>query len=325
MRFLFLSLAYQQVVQSGSSSISGAMYAPAVYPQFVDDMQLRSPILQHLGGNMDGAMTEVMSQLMRQMQRGGVDRSGGLFSQMGLRASRGPKSVCTSWQEESRGANKDDLVALKFLKALEASRCPTGVGPGCACIQVIKSAVGGSFDPAVTEPIVLSETASFGGLPGEKRVTATIILAPNTKLEVSLSSLFEKYLIGQGKDTSSPRVHNSIRVNQRKEELTISAGGGMDDVYAFSHSNDNSNSIWIILYLGKSKTMEYGRRLIEGFESTLASRDYVISDAAIVTSEEEEKMERDSEEADADARVRNMETMAKFAMSLICVNENGGR
>ena len=153
----------------------------------------------------------------------------------------------------------------------------------------------------------------------EKRVTATIVLSPASVPRVSLSALFEKYLIELSNEKSAPRVHNSIRVNQRREELTISAGGGLDDLYAFSHSNELSNSIWIIMYVGPSKSLDYGKKVIEQFEKTLLAANYVINSSAIMTSDEEDKIERDTERSAEITRVRNMESMAQFALQIYCL------
>lgn len=217
-------------------------------------------------------------------------------------------------------------VGLDFLKSLEAKHCATAtptISIFCKTLTVVKQSVGGSFDPKVTEPIVVSDTASYSGVAGEKRVTATIVLEPGKMPEISLSALFEQFLMSKGIGSSkTPRMHNSIVVDNHNQELSISAGGGLDDVYAFSHSNQRTHSIWIILYLGKNRTIAEGRSLIEDFQKQLVNREYMIFDSAVITSEEEDKMERDSEAAEARSRVQRMEAMAQFSIDLLCASRS---
>jgi hypothetical protein len=98
----------------------------------------------------------------------------------------------------------------------------------------------------------------------------------------------------------------------------MSADGGSDDIYAFSHSNDRSHSIWIVLYLGGKRKVEDGRKVIEGFKSSLSQSNYLISDSAILTSEEEEKIERESEAGEEQSREANRESIARFALGIYC-------
>lgn len=235
------------------------------------------------------------------------------------------QEFCDSWREEV-GRIPDGHIsgpmALSFLREKEATlKCQAGqpVPYLCRWLAMMKSTIGGSFDTRTAKVTSLSETISYSGLPHEKRVTATIILEPSLKGErPSLSSVFESYLREQSREKVAPRVFNSIRVNQRKEELAISAGGGLDDVYAFSHCNDATNSIWIILYLGQSKTVEYGRSIIRGFQSYLLQSDYIISDSIVVSSDEEEQMERDSEKQVEIDRVNNMEFISELGLKSLC-------
>jgi hypothetical protein len=236
-------------------------------------------------------------------------------------------SICQAWKEEFSRVQENpktaELLALNFLKQSEStlSCALTGViDPVCRWMATLKASLGGSFESKDTAPVIVSETVSYSGLPHEKRVTATIILNPTVKESVSLSSVFEDFLIQQSREKTAPRVFNSIRVNKRKEELAISAGGGLDDIYAFSHCNDATNSIWIILYMGPSKTVEYGRKLIEKFQVYLLSCDFTIRDSVVLTSEEEESMEREAEERSESDRARDLESRAQLGLRLLCTN-----
>jgi hypothetical protein len=217
-------------------------------------------------------------------------------------------------------------VGLEFLKSLETKHCASStptMSIYCKTLAVVKQFVGGSFDPKVTEPIVVSDTSSYSGVAGEKRVTATIVLEPGRMPEISLSAMFEQFLMSKGIGSSkTPRMHNSIVVDNHNQELAISAAGGLDDVYGFSHSNKRTHSIWIILYLGKNRTIAEGRSLIEDFQKQLGNGGYTIVDSAVITSEEEDKMERDSEAAEARSRVQRMEAMAQFSIDLLCASES---
>lgn len=235
------------------------------------------------------------------------------------------QDFCESWHEEVSRIPDGHIsgpMALSFLREKEATlKCQAGQ-PGpflCRWLAMMKGTIGGSFDTRTAKVTSLSETVSYSGLPHEKRVTATFMLVPPAKDRTrSLSSVFETYLREQSREKVAPRVFNSIRVNQRKEELAISAGGGLDDVYAFSHCNDLTNSIWIILYLGQSKTVEYGRSVIRGFQNYLLQADFIISDSIVVSSDEEEQMERDSEKQVEIDRVNNMEFISELGLKSLC-------
>lgn len=160
------------------------------------------------------------------------------------------------------------------------------------------------------------------GVPLEKRVTATIVLDPLSKVKIgSLSGLFEEYLVDVERTETSPRIHNSIRVNNRREELSISAGSGYDQMYAFSHSNEISNSIWIILYLGPGRSIEYGKSVLEGFKTYLGEvKEFKIEDYLIVSSKEEFETEKKAEKAVTDNLIKNSFGTASFALDLLCVS-----
>lgn len=246
----------------------------------------------------------------------------GLVAQMGVQSPR-ITNMCLQWRvSTTRGLEPDIDIhpALNFMRDVESQVACTGdSSPECRWLALVKHSVGGSFDPRDNKPVAISKTLSYLSTMNEKRITATIVLSPASVPRVSLSALFEKYLIELSNEKSAPRVHNSIRVNQRREELTISAGGGLDDLYAFSHSNELSNSIWIIMYVGPSKSLEYGKKVIEQFEKTLLAANYVINSSAIMTSDEEDKIERDTERSAEITRVRNMESMAQFALQIYCL------
>lgn len=186
--------------------------------------------------------------------------------------------------------------------------------------------MGGNFDPKTGHPKYLSETSSSGVVPMEKRVTATIILGKQSRKVESLSSLFEQYLVDTDRKETSPRIHNSIRVDNRKQELSISAGSGYDQFYAFSQSNEENNSIWIMLYLGRSRTIEFGREVLEGFKNYLGKvQNFQISDYSIVSSEEDLKAEKLSEKLVEDALAKRSYGMATFALNLICTIADNSR
>ena len=183
----------------------------------------------------------------------------------------------------------------------------------------MKHAAGGDLDPRRGYPSTLSEKDPLNSLPLEKRVTATIVLDPSSQKIGSLSSLFEAYLVASDRTETTPRIHNAIRVNNRKEELSISAGSGYDQMYAFSHSNEATNSIWIILYLGPTRSIEFGRKVLEGFRTYLGQvQNFQIADYSIVSSQDEFADEKKAEKATEEAITRNSFGTASFALDLMC-------
>lgn len=239
--------------------------------------------------------------------------------------AKGPNSgeaLCLKWTDLiATEATKDNELALKFLQQFEAeASCGSQVAANVACAFVaqVRDAIGGSFEPAKTRPTSVSETLSYSGLPNEKRVTATIILNPESAPKAgSLGNLFEEFLQSRTSTGKNLRVHNSIKVNPN-DMLSISADEGMDGIYAFSHSNDKTHSIWIILYLGEKRKVEDGRRVISDFSSFLQSKQFTISESAVLTSEDEEKLERDSEADEEKGRLINLESLARFALRIKC-------
>ena len=139
----------------------------------------------------------------------------------------------------------------------------------------------------------------------------TAVIVAKGDQGVSLSAVFEKFLVDHSNRDIGPRMRNSILVNQRKQELSISAGGMLDDVYAFSHSNSETNSVFIILYLGPSKTLENGRKLLQDFKEYLSGKAFDVKDYIVTTSDDDAKAERDSE-------MKITSTTASFALDLLC-------
>jgi len=245
------------------------------------------------------------------------------------------ENICLDWKRQQKIVLEDEKKGhdpLRFLKFWSIEwRCKPAEQPdagimgsapdvGCKWLNTVRENLGGSFDPEESKPLSISETISYSGLPNEKRITATIIIDKDQRLTTSLSQMFEAFLVEQSRDKPTSRLYNSIRVNQKREVLSISAGGGLDDVYAFSHTNDVTNSIWIVLYVGKTKKLEYGRSLIKAFIADLETQKFKIADQIVISSEDEEKMERDAEKMTEVERVKGMEANAIFALNLLCVD-----
>lgn len=128
-------------------------------------------------------------------------------------------------------------------------------------------------------------------VPLEKRVTA--FLMSERSVPMSISSVFEQFIVEHQKvngHVSGPRMRNAILVNERNEELSISAGGTLDGVYVFTHSNKANNSVFIVLYLGPTRSLQYGKDLLMAFKEFLNSHEYQIKDY-VVTSNEDEAVE----------------------------------
>jgi hypothetical protein len=233
--------------------------------------------------------------------------------------------ICTPWRDRDRG---DGPGALQFLNDMDRNMCQNADSSSdgeCRFIGLVKTQVGGSFTPSKLTRTVISEAVSYTGLPDEKRVTATIILNPESASNTPLGSLFEEFIAQRGNDNAEKpsRVRNAIKVNHRQEELSISADGGLDDIYVFSHSNDKTHSIWIVLYIGKTKKVADGRKLIEAFENNLIARNIWIADSAVLTSEEEEKMEKEAEIEEKKSYLQNLESTARFALKIHCIAFRG--
>jgi hypothetical protein len=324
MKFLVGSCIF---VKCASGSMAAYAFAPVPYDQNyrVISEQLAPPfIASHNGVSMTPSDAQMIYRQIQRFQGSLARQSVPKVRNAVPDGTVVRHEICESWHEEVTRVKEvptRGTMALVFMRELEGKlRCiePGKLDPACKWLSIVRASVGGSFDPRATRPISISETISYAGLPHEKRVTATIILDPTAKLDSTLSAMFEKFLIQQSRNKASPRLFNSIQVNERKESLAISAGGGLDDVYAFSHCNDHTNSIWIVLYMGPSKTVDYGRALIDAFVNFLSAADFVISDSIVVTSDEEEKMERDSEKQSETDRVQGMESSADFALTLLC-------
>lgn len=164
----------------------------------------------------------------------------------------------------------------------------------------------------------------FAGLPIEKRVTAYLV--SSVKLPVSFSSVFEEFLVEYQKAPErevGPRLRNAILVNQRNEELSISAGGSVDGVYIFTHSNRLKNSVFIVVYLGPSRDIAYGKELLVKFKDFLGSRKYQIKDYLVTSSEDEAVEEALTENATysyAD-RTELLQTSTAAILGLACAGE----
>lgn len=282
-----------------------------------------SVIVDHSGRRLvsQGDIDQVLTQITR-AQTGSVQRVLRATQTMVAPGTLDRIRFCDDWKDEKNRVlidKQSPQVALGFLRETEGRANCVGdtASPICRWLSKVKETLK-SFDPIATKPVSVSETISYAGLPHEKRVTATIILDPFQKLATSLSNMFERFLIKQSRDKASARLFNSIRVNERKEVLSVGAGGGLDDIYAFSHCNDATNSIWIVLYIGPSKTVQYGKDLIQKFETDLKLADFVVSDSLVVTSDEEKQMEGEAEAQTEADRVQGMESTAQFALTMLC-------
>lgn len=233
--------------------------------------------------------------------------------------------ICVPWLKHGSDNRKN---ALQFLNEFDRRECGNvdKKDGECLFVRLVKDEVEGSLTPLKVRRTVVSEAVSYSGLPDEKRVTATIILNPESASKTPLGSLFEEFIAQRGNnkaEISTSRVRNAIKVNHRQEELSISADGGLDDIYVFSHSNDKTHSIWIVLYIGKTKKVADGRKLIEDFENNLIAQNIWISDSAVMTSEEEEKIEKEAENEEEMSSLKNLESTAQFALKIHCIAFRG--
>lgn len=122
----------------------------------------------------------------------------------------------------------------------------------------------------------------------------TAFIISTLALPVSISSVFEQFLVEHQKvngHVSGPRMRNAILVNERNEELSISAGGTLDGVYVFTHSNRVNNSVFIVVYLGPGRTLDYGKNLLLAFKEFLDSHNYQIKDYVVTSNEDEAAQE----------------------------------
>jgi hypothetical protein len=166
------------------------------------------------------------------------------------------------------------------------------------------------------------DAARIPGVPIEKRVNAYMVAS--SPLPATVSSLFENFLVGFQKSTgrdTGPRMRNSILVNERKEELSISAGGPLDGVYAFTHTNKDRNSVEIAVYLGPNRSLEFGKELLFNFRDYLNVNKFSIKDYLVLSNEDEAAEEKHTQgmiDEYVQHRTRSIGHSMAFALDLAC-------
>jgi hypothetical protein len=231
--------------------------------------------------------------------------------------------VCSTWRKLSASVSVTDATreteALRVLKALEDENCnpkPNGT-VNCELLTFIKKVSGGEFTQRSSGIRGLSSLGAIGlSNRGDRRVSATIIF--NQSPTGSITNIVEQYMDSISKKRGGPaRMRNSITVDNGRQELSISAGSGADEVYSFSHSNTESKSLYVILYMGGSTSVEQGVKILKGFQAHLVGKGYALSTFSISTSAQENSDERAAEENIEDT-IRQTSQVGSFAIDLLC-------
>jgi len=234
--------------------------------------------------------------------------------------------VCKLWRIQSQSAtatNKPrETEALRVLTALDDGNC--GLKPSgkvnCNLLTFIKGICGGNFAER-SSPKTLRGLSPLGVIGmkdhGDRRVSATVVF---TSLPSgSMTNIVEQYMDSYTKNRGgSARMRNSITVDSGKQEMSISAGTAVNDVYSFSHSNSVSRSLYVILYMGGTMSVNDGIKIMKDFQTYLGSKNYQVSTFALSTSAQENADEKIVEERIEDTISQNSQ-VASFALDVLCL------
>ena len=223
--------------------------------------------------------------------------------------------VCAQWRATQTTSESKEPEARRFLGALEMRNCVDGAMTGavnCALLSFIKKACGDSFLPSLRTTRFLDRAKSTSTAIDENRVMGLFRGKAAGEGDGSLKKAFDDYVneIFQG----SSVIKDTIQVEKGKQELSISAGTSAGDVSVFTHFSKETNTLYVILYMGSLKTLAAGTEILKGFTTKNVG---IIASSMLSTSSEESAEAKAAEDA-AELSMRQSSQVASFAIDLLC-------
>jgi hypothetical protein len=226
-------------------------------------------------------------------------------------------SVCTQWAALRMSDEPKEAAGLRLLDQLEKSNCISrdSRAINCNLLAFIKHQCGGSFTisgrvPGLFDPKSQAVSSDYD----EQRVTGFYI-GTGSADDQSLKAAFETFMANEGGALKgSSAIKNTLQVDGGEHELTISAGTRTGDVSVFTHFTRKTNSLFVILYVGHTKGLEYGKKILKDFLD--ANRGIIRS--LMVSTSTEEKAEAARSEQAAERMLQQNSQVASFALDLLC-------
>jgi hypothetical protein len=206
--------------------------------------------------------------------------------------------------------------ALQLLGTLEKHNCAPDASSGavnCALLSFIKTACGGDFKPSGRTLRLVDRSTSSSGAIDDKRVTGIYVGTADVGT-ASLRQAFEEFITGSEAFKGSSIIKDTIQVDKGEQELSISAGTSTGDMSIFMHFTKQTNILYVILYMGRGKTLEDGTKVLQDFADTNKAK---IKTSMLSTSREETAEAKAAEDA-AELSLRQSSQVASFALDLLC-------
>jgi hypothetical protein len=234
----------------------------------------------------------------------------------GDRSSGFTRDICAKWRART-GPETREAEGLRLLDALDNANCKPARESGavnCNLLAFIKAQCGGDFSPSrrFTRSLDPSSTARASEYD-EKRVSGFYI-GTATGDDASLKTAFDDFVSKSSAFKGSSIIKDTIQVDKGKQELTISAGTTTGDVSVFTHFTRETNSLYVILYIGATKSLEEGTKILNDFQVSSAGK---IKSYMISTSREEKAEAKASEDA-TERMLQQNSQVASFALDLLC-------